>query len=68
MKYTDPELKSEWNDEIERRLNEIESGVEKGIPAAAVMETARRALSEAQPIAQLSRVHAVEVFVEPEEE
>src|SRR5579872_7327762 len=31
--YADPRLEAEWDAEIERRVREIESGAEKGIPA-----------------------------------
>ena len=44
--YADPELEAAWDDEIERRGKEIQSGSEKGIPAGEVMTEARRALHE----------------------
>jgi putative addiction module component (TIGR02574 family) len=44
--YADPDLKAAWDLEIERRVKEIESGAEAGIPAAQVMKDARRALNE----------------------
>lgn len=44
--YADPELEAAWDGEIERRVEEIQSGAEKGIPAAQVMNKARRALNE----------------------
>jgi putative addiction module component (TIGR02574 family) len=44
--FADPKLEAEWNVEIERRVREIESGKEKGIPAEQVMKEARRALNE----------------------
>jgi putative addiction module component (TIGR02574 family) len=44
--YADPELEAAWDDEIERRVKEIQSGSEKGIPAGEVMTEARRALHE----------------------
>jgi putative addiction module component (TIGR02574 family) len=44
--YADPELEAAWDDEIERRVKEIQSGAEKGIPAGEVMKEARRALNE----------------------
>ena len=44
--YTDPELGTAWEDEIERRVREIKSAVEKGIPAEEVMKQARRAVNE----------------------
>ena len=44
--YADPELEVAWDDEIGRRVKEIQSGAEGGIPAAQVMKDARRALDE----------------------
>jgi putative addiction module component (TIGR02574 family) len=44
--YATPELEGAWNDEIERRVEEIQSGEENGIPAEDVMKEARRALNE----------------------
>ena len=44
--YADPDLRAAWDDEIERRVQEIQSGAEKGIPAGKVMKDARRALNE----------------------
>jgi putative addiction module component (TIGR02574 family) len=44
--YADPALEAAWADEIGRRVSEIRSGTEKGIPSAAVMKEARRALNE----------------------
>jgi putative addiction module component (TIGR02574 family) len=44
--YADPELEASWDVEIERRVKEIESGAEQGIPAGQVMKDARRALNE----------------------
>ena len=35
------ELHPEWNAELKRRINDLESGVSKGIPAAQVMAEAR---------------------------
>lgn len=46
--YADPKLEAEWDNEIERRVNEIKSGTEKGVPAAQVMKQARRAVNEIQ--------------------
>jgi Putative addiction module component len=48
-------LSPEWDEEIERRAGEIESGVEKGIPAAQVMKEARRALDEARRLSSARR-------------
>lgn len=44
--YADPKLETAWEDEIGRRVKDIQSGAEKGIPAAEVMKEARRALNE----------------------
>jgi hypothetical protein len=44
--YTDPEVEAAWSAEIERRVEEIQSGVDTGIPAAHVMKEGRRALHE----------------------
>ena len=46
--YADPEVEAAWSSEIERRVEEIQSGSERGIPAAQVMKDARRALHEAR--------------------
>ena len=53
--YTDPDLKRAWDDEIERRIKEIESGAEKGIPAAQVMKEARHALNETRRLSSARR-------------
>jgi len=42
----DPGLEAAWDEEIERRVKNIQSGVEKGIPAAEVMKEVRRVLNE----------------------
>jgi putative addiction module component (TIGR02574 family) len=44
--FAAPELEVAWDDEIERRVEEIQSGADKGIPAKDVMKEARRALNE----------------------
>ncbi len=44
--YATRKLEAAWDDEIERRVKEIHSGAEKGIPAEEVMKEARRALNE----------------------
>ena len=44
--YADPEVEAAWAAEIERRVDEIQSGADPGIPAAQVMKEARRALHE----------------------
>lgn len=51
----DPKLEAKWDDEIERRVNEIKSGAEKGIPAAQVMKEARRALNETRRLSSARR-------------
>ena len=53
--YATPELETAWNDEIERRVKEIDSGAEKGIPAEDVMKEARRALHEARRLSSARR-------------
>jgi putative addiction module component (TIGR02574 family) len=53
--YSDPGVEAAWNDEIERCVKEIESGGEKGIPAAQVMRQARHALNEARRISSARR-------------
>ena len=53
--YSDPQFKADWDDEIERRVKEIESGAEKGIPAGEVMREARRALNEARRLSSTRR-------------
>jgi len=53
--YDDPELKKDWENEIERRVKEIESGSEKGIPAEQVMKEARRALNETRRLPSARR-------------
>ena len=53
--YADPGLEKDWDKEIERRVTEIESGAEKGIPAGQVMKEARRALNEARRLSSARR-------------
>jgi putative addiction module component (TIGR02574 family) len=53
--YADPGLAALWDDEIGRRVKEIESGAEKGIPADQVMKKARRALNEARRVSSARR-------------
>ncbi|HEY1663904.1 MAG TPA: addiction module protein [Verrucomicrobiae bacterium] len=53
--YSTPEIGMAWDDEIERRVTEIESGAEKGIPAGRVMKNARRALNEARRLSSAGR-------------
>ena len=53
--YADPELEAAWDDEIERRVKDIQSGTEKGIPAKDVMREARRALNEARRLPSARR-------------
>jgi putative addiction module component (TIGR02574 family) len=42
--FADPRLEMLWNEEIDRRVKEIKSGAEQGIPADRVMIAARCAL------------------------
>jgi putative addiction module component (TIGR02574 family) len=53
--YADPALATAWDDEIDRRVKEIESGAEKGIPAAKVMKAARRAVYETRRLSSARR-------------
>ena len=53
--YADPQLEAEWAAEIGRRVREIESGAEKGIPAQEVMKRARRALNESRRVSSTRR-------------
>jgi putative addiction module component (TIGR02574 family) len=53
--YADPALEAEWNEEIARRVKEIKSGAEKGIPAGQVMKEARRALNETRRLSSARR-------------
>ena len=53
--FADPTLEAEWNDEIERRVREIESGKEKGIPAEHVMKDARRAINKIRRVPSARR-------------
>ena len=47
--------KAAWDAEIKRRVKEIESGAEEGIPAAQVMKEARRALNETRRLSSARR-------------
>jgi putative addiction module component (TIGR02574 family) len=53
--YASPQLEAKWDDEIERRVKEIEDGTEKGIPAEQVMRNARRALNETRRLSSTRR-------------
>ena len=53
--YADLHLEAEWEEEIERRVKEIESGAEKGIPARQVMREARRSLNETRRLPSARR-------------
>jgi putative addiction module component (TIGR02574 family) len=53
--YATPELEAAWDDETERRVKEIQSGAEKGIPAEDVMKEARRALNETRRLPSARR-------------
>jgi putative addiction module component (TIGR02574 family) len=53
--YADPQLEAAWTAEIERRVEEIQSGMEKGIPAGQVMKDAHRALNEARRLSSARR-------------
>ena len=53
--YADRKLREDWESEIERRVKEIETGAEKGIPAGQVMREARRALDETRRVPSARR-------------
>ena len=53
--YSAPELEAAWDDEVERRVKEIQSGAEKGIPAEDAMKEARRALNETRRLSSARR-------------
>ena len=53
--YAGPKLREDWENEIERRVKEIETGAEKGIPAGQVMREARRALDETRRVPSARR-------------
>ena len=53
--YADPSLEAAWDAESGRRAKEIQSGVEKGIPASNVMKAARRALNETRRLPSARR-------------
>ena len=53
--YADPKLEALWDDEIERRVKEIKSGNEAGVPADQVMIEARRVLNETRRLSSARR-------------
>jgi putative addiction module component (TIGR02574 family) len=53
--FTSPEVAQQWDREIEKRVSQIQSGSEKGIPADEVMKQARRALNEARRLSSTRR-------------
>jgi putative addiction module component (TIGR02574 family) len=53
--FTSPEIEAAWSEEIGRRVNDVESGKARGIPASQVMTKARRALNEARQISSTRR-------------
>jgi putative addiction module component (TIGR02574 family) len=53
--FTSKEIEAAWSQEIQRRVNDIETGKVKGIPAAQAMAKARRALNEARKISSSRR-------------
>jgi len=53
--YADAQVEAAWTAEIERRVEEIQSGAEKGIPTGQVMKEARRALHEARRLSSVRR-------------
>jgi putative addiction module component (TIGR02574 family) len=53
--YADPEIEAAWASEIERRVEEVQSGAETGLPAGQVMQEARRALHETRRLSSARR-------------
>ena len=53
--YATPQLEAAWEDEIERRVKEIQSGAARGIPADDAMKEARRALHETRRLPSARR-------------
>ena len=53
--YADAYVKEDWDNEIERRVREIESGREKGIPAEQVSKEARLVLNETRRVSSARR-------------
>jgi putative addiction module component (TIGR02574 family) len=53
--FTSKEIEAAWSEEIQRRVNDIESGKVKGIPAAQAMAKARRALNEVRQVSSSRR-------------
>jgi putative addiction module component (TIGR02574 family) len=53
--YASADLEAKWSNEIARRVQEIQSGAEKGIPAEDVMKKARRALNETRRVSSARR-------------
>ena len=53
--YADAETEAAWSDEIVRRVKEIRSGAEQGLPAEQVMKEARHALNEARRLSSTRR-------------
>lgn len=53
--FTDSNIANQWDEEISRRVAEIESGVENHVPDDEVMKKARRAVNEARRISSARR-------------
>ena len=53
--YADAKIEKAWTEEISRRVQEIESGKAKGIPAKTAMKNARRALDEIRRLSPARR-------------
>jgi putative addiction module component (TIGR02574 family) len=53
--YADTAIEAAWDNEVERRVKEIESGAENGIPAVQVMKNARRVLNETRRLSSARR-------------
>jgi putative addiction module component (TIGR02574 family) len=53
--YAAPELEAAWDQEIEHRVSEIQSGAEEGISAEEVMKEARRVVNETRRLSSTRR-------------
>ena len=53
--FASPEIEQAWDQEIARRVGEIQSGKARGIPAEEVMAAARNTLREARRLSSPRR-------------
>ena len=44
--FTTPDIEQAWKVEVEKRINEYESGIVQGLPAKEVLKAAREKLNE----------------------